>query len=201
MSNANKLDLLLSPENRFVYDNKRKMIHDRDCALIKEIRNNQLDVFRELNPLFVQKKLLCPICKRKLAVRYGMKDDARKNSRHFDFFLEFFNKTGASNDDLEWLFLREGASVEYVSRSCVQIHVREDTWRVYCTGSELKLLHNNYAVNEEGERSFTEGFHLQDTHGKNTFHYYVYLHQKVPKILELFRVKKYSRAIFSTTRK
>ena len=92
-------------------------------------------------------------------------------------------------------------SVEYVSRSCVQIHVREDTWRVYCTGSELKLLHNNYAVNEEGERSFTEGFHLQDTHGKNTFHYYVYLHQKVPKILELFRVKKYSHAIFSTTRK
>ena len=174
MSNANKLDLLLNPENRFVYDNKRKMIHDRDCTLVKEIRNNQLDVFRELSPLIVQEKRLCPICKRKLAVRYGMKDDARKNSRYFDFYMEFFNKIDASNDDLVWLFIREGGSVEYVSRSCVQIHVREDTWRINYTGSELNLLHNNYTVNEEGERRFTEGFHVQDTRGKNAFHYYVF---------------------------
>ena len=85
------------------------------------------------------------------------------------FFTEFFDRAGAQTDDLSRLFVFEEGSLARVSNSCVEIRVREDTWRVVAAKSGLLLLHNNYVVNDDYSRTFVGGFHVQGDRTGYTF--------------------------------
>ncbi len=170
MTEKSKIQLIRNAENRFFYDRRRNVIHDRQCSMLKNLDADDLDALSDLTPSYIGRKVLCPKCKRMAAIRNGMRGNLRTRSEQLWFFTDFFTRAGAQNCDLVRIFIFGGGSLWAVSQDCIEIHVNEDLWRVSVEGGVLTLLHNNYDVNEDYTRTFCGGFHLQCDGNLPTFH-------------------------------
>jgi len=170
MTEQNKIRLIQNADNRFFYDRRRNMIHDRQCTLLDTLNTDDLVAVDTLAPGFVTRKKLCPTCKRKAAIRNGMHGRLRTSSDQMQFFTDFFGAVGASTCDLARMFIYDGGSVKQISNDCIEIHDKQDTWRVIASENELSLLHNNYEVNDDYSRTFGGGFHVQGNLKHSSFH-------------------------------
>ena len=124
----------------------------------------------DLTPEYVKGKQLCKNCRRKMAVRNGMRGRDRFSTSLLQSDLLFFREIEAPTQDLVQLFIRCGAALSLRSPGCMEIRVFEDTWRVELWEDELVLLHNNYEINSDYTRTFTGGFHRQNDFGDKSFH-------------------------------
>lgn len=161
MDERYRQQLFQNAENRFFYSSKTNTIHDRLCKSVNDIDERHLYVIPDLTKEYIKGKRLCPHCRRKLAVRMGMVKQLRSQTRYYSFFMHFFAEVGAQTEDLVKLFVWNEGSLSYVSDDCVQIRVKEDTWRICHDGDGVGLYHNNYEVNLDCTRTFSNSFHKQ----------------------------------------
>lgn len=171
MTEKSKLKLIKKAENRFFYDWNTNMIHDRQCAELINMSVYNMDAVDFLTPRYVAHKNFCPQCKRKVAIRNGMRGRLRTSSEQMRFFMDFFQKADARTQDLSRLFIFEGGTLECVSRDCVEIRVKEDAWRITAPDDGLTLFHNDYLVNDDHSRTFTGRFHVQGGPVHPSFHH------------------------------
>ena len=99
----------------------------------------------------------------------GMGEQQKYQAQQFVFFMRFFSMIDARTEDLTKLFIWNEGTLSYVSDNCVQIHVHEDTWRIYAENGDLSLYHNNYEVNLDCTRTFSETFHRQFDNNDSSF--------------------------------
>ena len=161
MDERYRQQLFQNAENRFFYSSKTNTIHDRLCKSVNDIDERYLYVIPELTKDYIKGKRLCPHCRRKLAVRMGMVKQLRSQTRCYTFFMHFFAEVGAQTEDLVKLFVWNEGSLSYVSDDCIQIRVKEDTWRISHDCEGIALYHNNYEVNLDCTRTFSKSFHKQ----------------------------------------
>ena len=86
------------------------------------------------------------------------------------FFYDFFLAIGAEYEDLKMLFQRHPATLKYIDDNCVEIFLKEDTWRIRKNGAVPMLYHNDYTVGDDYRRTFNGTFHRQVLNNGNTFH-------------------------------
>ena len=144
MTVSNIAELLEKQENRFILIQEENTLHDRMCSMLKKTMKANVEAFEYLNPNDASCRFLCPICRRRLAVRNGIRDQMRNSRRYLGFYMSFFDVVAASDDDLIQLFVTGNGSINYISDVCVQINVHEDSWRITSANRELLLYHNNY---------------------------------------------------------
>lgn len=68
------------------------------------------------------------------------------------------------------LFVIEKGSLRKISNSCMEIRVREDTWRIVREADHLILLHNNYVMTSPNTRAIVSDYHVQRFREEPTFH-------------------------------
>ena len=89
------------------------------------------------------------------------------------FYLEFFRNAGATAYDLHKLFSENDAKIFYDTAISVMLEVNEDCWIVENSPDEgLVLWHNNYEVNPDLTRTFTDGFHRQYVYDVSDFGFF-----------------------------
>lgn len=93
MTEKSKLKLIKKAENRFFYDWNTNMIHDRQCAELINMSVYNMDAVDFLTPRYVAHKNFCPQCKRKVAIRNGMRGRLRTSSEQMRFFMDSPKKT------------------------------------------------------------------------------------------------------------
>ena len=172
MTEQNLSQLLHNADNRFFYDPQRNVIHDRQCRRLGDLNPDGLIVLKTLKPEFVRGKRFCPECKRKAAIRNGMRGRLYTSAEQLRCLVAFFKDAEAQTYDLVRLLVFEGGSVEAISWDCVELRVHDDAWRITSEDGRLTLYHNNYAVNDDGSRTFLDGFHVQNDRGCPDFHSY-----------------------------
>lgn len=139
--------------NKYAYSKKNMILHDRDCDLVQYIKDGD---FRML-PEFDIKMELCQKCYRKALIRSAVGEDRKR----LNLYVKIFDKLGYSNKRLKQLFIDHGAQLLRVDINSVTVKVNEDTWILRYYGNMLELYHNNYYVNDDLTRTFTQQFHLQ----------------------------------------
>lgn len=168
--NADDLRCLLDDQSiRFICNRKNGTIHDRQCKELENISFAHADFLSFLTPQYARGTRLCRKCRRKAAVRNGMHGDSHIGSKQFLSNLHFFNSVCAGDRELVNLFIYQGGGMELICHNCMEIKLREDRWRIILEGEELILMHNNYTVNADYSRNFSDGFHRQHTTSKNDF--------------------------------
>lgn len=86
-----------------------------------------------------------------------------------DVYINFFGKAGATLDDIRLLLLENGAYLKWKDFTTLQLKVHDDYWLVKYQGNSIELFHNNYIVDEHGNRIFGKGFHSQAIPGEKNF--------------------------------
>ena len=162
--------LLQNADNRFFCDTQRNVIHDRQCPRLRFLNPDELEVLKTVTPTYARGKHFCPECKRKVAIRNGMRGRLYSSAEQLRCLMEFFRDAGAQTYDLIRLFVFKGGAAEPIARDCVELKVQDDTWRISSSDGRLTLYHNSYEVNDDYTRSFTGGFHVQNDHGSSDFH-------------------------------
>lgn len=99
-----------------------------------------------------------------------MRGRLKTSSEQIGYFTDFFSRVGADTCDLARLFIYNEGSMRSVSQDCIEIHVKEDTWRIRKNDEGITLLHNNYQVKDDYSRSFEKGFHVQGNAYHPSFH-------------------------------
>ena len=166
-------NILDDADNRFFLDWDTQVFHDRQCPFLRRGKITNVSAFQTLTTESVDGNTLCPVCRMRMAVRNGMKDQKRNSPRQLGALMTFLAAAGVSEKDLVRLFLTENGSITYISDTCIQISVKDDSWRVVLVNGVLSLYHNNYETDESGNRSFSSGFHRQKDGGNRRFRHYV----------------------------
>lgn len=170
MKEAYRLYLLSNENNRFFCDRGKNVIHDRQCCQLGKIKEADVMPLSEISKNYLKKRKLCSVCKRRLAIRNGMRGVMRNSESQMQAFMKILGKAGATDEDLVRLFIKNKGTISYVSTESIGIKVREDQWRVALLGGKPQLYHNSYRILPDHEREFTGKFHLQDTNGRSSFH-------------------------------
>lgn len=147
---------------RYVYSKEERVLHDRSCEYVWRIPDEEFQMKAD----FTLEMPLCPYCQRQAVIRAGIGDDGKR----IGAYNWFFNHAQASAGDLYNLIISHGASLKWIDKENMQIHVNEDTWIIRNKNGKLKLYHNNYYVADGMQRLFESGFHQQSTGGKTDFH-------------------------------
>ena len=170
MTEKKRLYLMQNAYNRFFYDKLKNTIHDRQCYLLNTIRDAAIEPVLSLSPKYMSNKQLCPRCMRTAAIRNSLQGRNRTSTDQLRCLSHFFNQINASTTDLARLFIYERGTSEYLAQNCVELHVHEDTWRIISKNGQLQLQHNNYKMNDDHTRTFTDGFHIQSGHNYLSFY-------------------------------
>lgn len=153
LAQRKRSSLMDNPKMLYAYSVINRVLHDRNCDLVKDIPNEE---FR-MSSTFVKRMRICSHCKRNVFIRNGIGDDHRR----FQAYLRFFNQLEVSDDELYILIIENGAKLKWISNDVMQIHIKDDTWRVIRTAQGLELWHNNYIRLEDYSRHFIDRFHCQ----------------------------------------
>lgn len=138
---------------KFLYSNKLGVIHEKHCICAKHIPDEELEYCQEyqtdLKP--------CPECMIQAYIISGAKDP-----KEIDWYLRFFEKVGITEERAKNIFIDNKMNTR-ISPDIMTIWHKEDTWRIKALPKKgrVQVFHNNYKVKAKGERSFTQGFHLQ----------------------------------------
>lgn len=147
-------------EVKFVFSKKDRVLHDRTCKCVSKI--SMLD--SEYLTYLPKGAALCPCCDFTAIIRNSIRLGER-----VDVYINFFGKVGATLEDVKLLLLEHGAYLKWKDFTTLQLKVHDDYWLVKCQGSSIELFHNNYLVDENGNRIFGSGFHSQAVPGEKTF--------------------------------
>lgn len=152
-----KEEQLRSSYNKYVYDRRDLTVHERTCPKFDTIPDERFVVMTDLpekNTGFT----MAPCCFRRAMIRKGIPDYCP--TMDMDVLLDFFDRLGATNKQLETLFWDMGATFRYLNAKTCIIFVKKDTWKIeIAPDGDLKLLHNNYRVNKINySRTFNRGY-------------------------------------------
>ena len=152
--------LQIQTECRAVLHVTDNVLHDRDCVCVRRFLDRPADGFRLLNHIAPEQYIraqTCRRCIRKMAIRNGL-DMSQKYVKALRYY---FDTVGADTYSLRKLFITHAGRLRYMDNRTVEIHVREDTWRIVQADNRLQLYHRNYVADEDGFRFFGENFHRQ----------------------------------------
>lgn len=162
MFKRKRSSLMDNPKMLYAYSTHNRVLHDRDCQYVKDISDKH---FR-MSPVFVKNMRHCGACYRKSLIRNGVGDDRRRMVA----YERFFNQLEVSNRDLYMLLIEHEAKLKWINNDVMQIHHKDDTWRIIRGACGLELWHNNYICLKDYTRHFTDGFHKQNVCESPTFH-------------------------------
>lgn len=145
--------LMSNRKMRYVLSHTGK-IHDRDCPHVAQIPDEAFDMCEE----YPNGRYVCFVCYRKALVRRGLALDLTK---YIDAAMRVFREVGATNSDLNALFLKNNVQIYRVETDCVYLKVNEDCWIVQIAEDGCMLYHNNYRQIDESQRLMEADFHLQ----------------------------------------
>lgn len=107
---------------RYVLSHTGK-IHDRDCPHAVQIPDEAFDMCED----YPNGRYVCFVCYRKALVRRGL---ALDQTKYIDAAMQVFHEVGATNSDLNMLFLKYNAQIYHVEADSVYLKVNEDCWIV-----------------------------------------------------------------------
>lgn len=155
-----------NPKMKYAYSTISGVLHDRDCPLVKKVR----DEFFEMTENYETEMQTCKCCYTIALIRNGTDD----GSKHINTYSRFFNKVGATQHDLYKLFIENNAKLKWINANTVQLKVNDDSWQIAFIDGENHLYHNNYIYLKDNTRHFDGGFHKQLVIG-NKFHNFLYV--------------------------
>ncbi|WP_407724893.1 hypothetical protein [Ruminococcus sp. JL13D9] len=148
--------LMDNPHNKFAFSREKRIIHDRECHLVKRIPDEQFEMLTE----FDEEMAPCSACYRRMLIRSAFVNQHRK----IGLYVKFFDKIGCGNRKLKKLLFKTDTQLIDVGIDDLTIKVNEDTWFLQICNDVLDLYHNNYSVNDDFTRTFTSGYHLQNVY-------------------------------------
>ena len=199
ISDAKRRRDRLMNDRRMRYVLHRGQLHDRDCARVQKISDEEFDMCTELP----ESANICPRCFRRVMVRRGIGADM---SKYVTLAVRILDRIGASNRDLQDLFLKNNAQLISLDKENLYIQVGEELWKVYAVENGCQLYHNNYSLLSSETRFFEKGYHLQSI-GVLPFHQAVRTmcqytwegHLQWAKAKERAQKKLHLRQVLSTT--
>lgn len=150
----------VDPKTNFVFYDVDGKLHDRTCKCVSRLSSTDVEYFERIP----EGRELCPCCNFTAIIRNGIRLGER-----VDVYINFFGKVGATLEDLKLLLLKNGAYLKWINFTTLRLKVHDDYWEIRCRGNSIDLYHNNYFVDENGERIFGSGFHHQAVPGRKTF--------------------------------
>ena len=138
--------LLDDVNNKYAYSKKSMILHDRECELVQYIKDGDFRMTAELDTSMT----MCQKCYRKALIRSAVGDDRKR----LNLYVKAFEILGYSNKRLKTLFLDHGAKL-------LRVDINSVTMILRYYRNMLELYHNNYIVNDDFTRTFTQQFHLQ----------------------------------------
>lgn len=145
---------------KFIRSKKDGILHDRTCKCVSKISMLDSEYFTYLP----ENAVFGSCCNFTAMIRSGIRLGER-----VDVYINFFGKVGATLDDIRLLLLENGAYLKWKDFTTLQLKVHDDYWLVKYQGDSIELFHNNYIVDEHGNRIFGKGFHPQAIPGEKNF--------------------------------
>lgn len=146
---------------QYVYSEKRGTIHHKGCYLAKRIPDTDLFYTQEYMPELKQ----CPKCAFRSYILSGSKDPY-----NIAAYEKLFSKMRANLAMITQMY-REHEMETRINGNALTIWDRDDVWKIvlveerpYEGKGRVRLLHNNYHVDDNGKRVFDHGFHVQSNY-------------------------------------
>ncbi len=170
MASQRKAMLLEDQSNKYVYDTKKHIVHDRTCKEIEKISDDQFAVLKDL-PSIRAKVCVEPCCYRRVMIRKGIPDYAPPVP--MEYLINLMHDMHVTNRQLSVLTWEMGSDILYISPTKCILYVNKDAWKLELQPDGLiKLGHNSYRVNKiDMSRQMNRGyggFHEQQHRGKTT---------------------------------
>lgn len=159
-----RASLMSNPRMRYAYSQLDDTIHDRECKVVKTIADEDFRMTHDFDP----ERTTCRHCQRKAIIRSAISDDGK----YINAYVGIFTRMSASTADLKELIIDNNAQLSGIDKDRVTIKVHDDRWMILFDNKTPLLFHNNYSVNEDYQRIFTEGYHRQTDGGHHTFRHY-----------------------------
>lgn len=137
----------------YAYSKRKKIWHDRDCDLVREIPDTQFEMSDTLN----LNAKTCQKCYRMMLLRKSIGDDGKRISA----YMRFFDDISASNKDLKLLLIDNNAKIRWMNRNELYVKCHDDSWIIKITPNKTKLLHNNYIILSDNSRYMQNEYHEQ----------------------------------------
>lgn len=167
MVSDKKEDNILANANvKFVCEENKKVLHDKAC----ECLNNKMHLIDCTNE-DIKDFHLCPQCKHKILIRSHTEDNQK-----FLWYTKFFRNITSQKGWNEVFALDKDIQLLDVGENFVVLKVKEDTWEIKFSLGTYHLFHNNYTMNEKGEREFLDGFHNQGHESSDLMKVLNYIH-------------------------
>ena len=159
---SKKQSLLDDKRNRFFYDARENIYHDKECEYIKEIAPEYFmaakAVPEEFNP--------CRKCRRRMCLRKA----CEPNVKEIPLVNQLLTKAEIKDVYLEKLVFQYGLKFHVNTTGELTVIGKEDTWIIKGFDKDcLSLWHNNYVKTSSTERYITDGFHNQGMDGKSLY--------------------------------
>ncbi|MCR5216164.1 MAG: hypothetical protein K6C69_04455 [Lachnospiraceae bacterium] len=139
----------------FYYASSSKILHDQSCKLINDIPESRLHGSDE----YIESMKQCPVCAYQAYLRVGAKD-----YQNLSEYLKFFQEIGLSPELAHHMYIEKRMKTEFDTQAMeLVVRDREDTWKILKVGNsgKVRLMHNNYRVDEKKHRVFIKGYHVQ----------------------------------------
>lgn len=150
MTEEERRRLMSDPEIKYAVC--LNQIHDKSCPLIKAMSSE----FFALSKKYLSHLKQCPICAKRAFIRYGAQD-----MNNYNKYVEFFENCNMTDKDIR-CFFQSNNCVTRLDGNVMSVYNREDNWKIINKGNgRVKLMHNNYIINPDDTRTFTNGFHVQ----------------------------------------
>ncbi|MFI3172783.1 MAG: hypothetical protein R3Y58_10545 [Eubacteriales bacterium] len=147
---ALKQHVLENQKNLFFFEKDGGMLHDKDCATLKEIEGGNLVGSEE----FPVGKEYCPYCMRRLLVRVG----CAPHAKNVPLSNKFFDQYNVKTSQLRRFIMENKFHFYCENLNEMKIKGVEDCWKVIVLPSgKLELWHNNYMRVNATERYITDG--------------------------------------------
>ena len=145
---------------KFLYSKKLGVIHDKHCSCAKDIPDDELEYSEE----YLTNLKSCSTCTVRAYVVSGAKD-----SNEIEKYLKFFERVGLTKEQAKNIFIDNGMRTR-ISLDSMTIWHKDDTWRIKALPMKgrVQVYHNNYRIIANGERAFTQGFHIQSSFCEDT---------------------------------
>lgn len=185
----NRKKLMKDPETRFVFSAKYRILHDKDCAYAAKIK----DLDFRARSVFPGNLKKCDICYRRALIRAGLQPEDYKDINDYSAALY---RIGMTEEELYELTVLRKARFCGVSSDRVRVKLNDDKWELLKNGDELQLLHNDYSIDSNYERSFNGDFHLQmSSLSRNGYTYIIECMTKYswPRHVEALKAKEAAR--------
>lgn len=154
-----RTDLLSNQSMKYAYSKAERIYHDRSCGAIRYIPHNQFEMTKQFSDAYTW----CSTCYRLAVIRCGIQNDGKL----FERYVQFFKLVHADTQLLHLLIVENHAQLWIVSDNVMEFKVNADCWRVSKRDGNLVLLHNDYHIDNRGNRALEKSFHIQFQNAKS----------------------------------